>query len=303
MTKLFKPRTLVLGGLAAAAVLGAMKNRHRVAGLIGARSSEPEPYPAPSSAPVGTPAVVHDEPAPPPEVSNYDAAGPVANTATHVPAPEPIVHEGGIDEDAEEAAAAAEAANIGGPAPEYAGLALDEPADEALRPLEEAGEGESEGLEQAEADLVDNAEPAAGDTIEAERQIDEVIEEQDDPFAGETVEPVVTSDAPHADAGSTSAPEAAAVPEPPAAEPEPEPVSAPLAPETLEDGAPTTGGTTSGVTETPAAEKSVWTQQPLTEQPTVESPEAKPAGDAPSAEDEDDGGSEWQTWSGRAVDR
>jgi hypothetical protein len=49
-------------------------------------------------------------------------------------------------------AAAAEAAEIGGPAP-------DDPAvDPAERPLVEAGEGEAEGFELAEAELVDNAE-------------------------------------------------------------------------------------------------------------------------------------------------
>ncbi len=49
-------------------------------------------------------------------------------------------------------AAAAEAARIGGPAPE------DPVDDPALRPLVESGEGESEGFELAEAELIDNAE-------------------------------------------------------------------------------------------------------------------------------------------------
>jgi len=54
---------------------------------------------------------------------------------------------------AEEAdAAAAEAAEIGGPAP------ADQVDDPAQRPLVEGGEGESEGFELAEADLIDNAE-------------------------------------------------------------------------------------------------------------------------------------------------
>ena len=49
-------------------------------------------------------------------------------------------------------AAAAEAAEIGGPAP-------DDPVDDpAQRPLAEAGEGQAEGFELAEAELVDNAE-------------------------------------------------------------------------------------------------------------------------------------------------
>lgn len=49
-------------------------------------------------------------------------------------------------------AAAAEAAEIGGAAP---GDPVDDPAE---RPLVEAGEGEAEGFEVAEAELVDNAE-------------------------------------------------------------------------------------------------------------------------------------------------
>jgi hypothetical protein len=49
-------------------------------------------------------------------------------------------------------AAAAEAAEIGGPAP-------DDPVDDpAERPLVESGQGEAEGFEVAEAELIDNAE-------------------------------------------------------------------------------------------------------------------------------------------------
>ncbi|HEY6145719.1 MAG TPA: hypothetical protein VIV13_05550 [Solirubrobacterales bacterium] len=53
------------------------------------------------------------------------------------------------DEEAE--AAAAEAARIGGPAPD------DQVEDPAQRPLVEAGEGEAEGFELAEKQLIDNA--------------------------------------------------------------------------------------------------------------------------------------------------
>jgi hypothetical protein len=49
-------------------------------------------------------------------------------------------------------AAAAEAARIGGPAPD------DGVEDPAQRPLAEAGEGEAEGFELAEEELIDNAE-------------------------------------------------------------------------------------------------------------------------------------------------
>jgi hypothetical protein len=54
------------------------------------------------------------------------------------------------DEEAD--AAAAEAARIGGPAPD------DPVEDPAEKPLVEAGEGESEGFELAEEELIDNAE-------------------------------------------------------------------------------------------------------------------------------------------------
>jgi hypothetical protein len=50
----------------------------------------------------------------------------------------------------EEDAAAAEAARIGGPGPDYE-------TDEAHRPLEESGEGEAEGFEDAERQLIENA--------------------------------------------------------------------------------------------------------------------------------------------------
>ena len=76
----------------------------------------------------------------------------MANTATAVPVP-PAYESPAIDEADEEAAAAAEAANIGGPVSDYAGPELGEVASEAERPLAEAGEGESEGQEQTEAEL------------------------------------------------------------------------------------------------------------------------------------------------------
>ncbi|MBN1529965.1 MAG: hypothetical protein JW895_12955 [Thermoleophilaceae bacterium] len=50
----------------------------------------------------------------------------------------------------QEDAAAAEAARIGGPGPDYE-------TDEAHRPLEESGEGEAEGFEEAERELIEHA--------------------------------------------------------------------------------------------------------------------------------------------------
>jgi hypothetical protein len=169
-------RRLLLGGVFAALGVGLLVKRDRVKALL------------PGSEPVAPP-----PPPPPPAPSNYDVAGPVANTATPVPAPDPVAPQA-IDERAEEEAAAAEAANIGGPAPDYAAAA--EPGaqapelDEAERPLAEAGEGESEGQEQTEADLAAAAEPTAPGVSPAEEQLDEAIEAAGNPATGETPEPV-----------------------------------------------------------------------------------------------------------------
>ena len=197
----FGKAALLMGAAAVAA--GVLLKRDKVAGLLGQgqQAAEPSWTPAPA----------------PPAPSNYDAPGPVANTATPVPAPEPFIREedGSIDEQAEEAAAAAEAANIGGQVSDYA--AIQEPdlvAPEADRPLVEAGEGSSEGQEQAEAALVDAASQPAEGGNDYERQIDDAIEEAAQPFSGEQVEPI---------AAEPTAPPAPVAPEPniPAAEPEP----------------------------------------------------------------------------------
>jgi hypothetical protein len=169
---------LLIGGAVAAAGAVALLKRDKVAGLLPSRSGEPAP-PAPA----------------PPQPSNYDAPGPVANTATPIPAPDPQEKPpAAIDEAAEEAAAAAEAAAIGGTVSDYAGPELGERADEAHRPLAEAGEGESEGEEQAEAELADNATYRDAGTSDAERQIDETIEQAGQPQTGETPETVAEPD-------------------------------------------------------------------------------------------------------------
>src|SRR3954452_19193580 len=137
----FGRAALVLGAAAVAA--GVLLKKDKVQGLLSSGGS---------SAPADT----DWAPAPAVGPSNYDAPGPVANTATPVPAPEPEVRTetGAIDEAAEEAAAAAEAANIGGTVSDYADVIDEgEPADEAHRPGAEAGGGPAEGLEQAEAEL------------------------------------------------------------------------------------------------------------------------------------------------------
>lgn len=81
------------------------------------------------------------------------------------------------EEEAE--AAAAEAAGIGGPAPD------DFTDDPAQRPLAEAGEGEAEGFELAEEELIDRAEHGDqkhfpdGDAPPAEEQSGAVYGEAD----------------------------------------------------------------------------------------------------------------------------
>jgi hypothetical protein len=169
----FRNKLLLLGGAVVAAGAAALLKRDKVAGLLPSRSGEP----APSAAPA------------PPQPSNYDAPGPVANTATPVPAPDPQEPEA-IDERAEEEAAAAEAAAIGGSVSDYAGSELGEPADEAHRPLAEAGEGESEGQEQTESELAANAEYRDSAPSDAERQIEDTIEQAGQPQTGETPEPL-----------------------------------------------------------------------------------------------------------------
>jgi hypothetical protein len=137
-------RKLLFGGLIAGAVAAVVLKRDKVLALLPGHTESESVAPPP--------------PPPPPAPSNYDVSGPVSNTATPVPAPDPV-EKPAIDEAAEEAAAAAEAANIGGPAPDYAAAA--EPgqlAPEEELPTAEAGEGESEGAEQAEAAVEERAE-------------------------------------------------------------------------------------------------------------------------------------------------
>ena len=237
-------KVLLLGGAAIAAGAVAYLKRDRVAGLLPSHGETPAPAPPP-----------------PPAPSNYDAPGPVANTATPVPAPEPQVQPAGLDEQAEVDAAAAEAANIGGAPTAYAGPA-GERATEEWRPLAEAGEGEAEGQEQTEAELTENAILRDAGTTGTQEQLEEAIEQQHNPLAGETAEPVVSEE-----------PAEPATPMPPPADP-PAPVSdQPTVPDQRTPPGPDQPS--------PAADHS---PTPSTEQP--------------AADDEDTG---WKTWSGGSV--
>jgi len=171
-------KALLLGGVATAAAAAVLLKRDKVTALLPGRGDEPSP-PEPAHTP--------------PPVSNYDAAGPVANTSTAVPVP-PAYEQPTIDEAAEEAAAAAEAANIGGTVSDYAGPELGETAAPEEVPLAEAGEGEAEGQEQTELELRDAAESRDEGLSPEQAQIDEAIDQAANPLAAEQVEPAKPAD-------------------------------------------------------------------------------------------------------------
>jgi hypothetical protein len=179
-------RSLLIGGAVAAAAGALLLKRDKLAGLVGGGPTVPDPVPAPPGF----------KPVPETGPSNYDAPGPPANTATAVPVPE-AWEPPAIDEAAEEAAAAAEAANIGGQVSDYAGTELGETATEAERPLMEAGEGEGEGQEQAEAELAAAAEPTAPGESPEQHQIEDVLDSPPE----ERIEPLV-SEEPSGEPGS-----------------------------------------------------------------------------------------------------
>jgi hypothetical protein len=85
----------------------------------------------------------------------------------------------------QEDAAAAEAAAIGG-RPSDEPLPTGGGQDEAERPLAEAGQGEAEGFEQAEHDLIEHA--SHGDQHAARRAIEDAPEGADDVRAAEAGE-------------------------------------------------------------------------------------------------------------------
>jgi hypothetical protein len=91
------------------------------------------------------------------------------------------------DELAEQEAseAAAEAASIGGRASSEPPPIEGDP-DESGRPLVEAGQGEAEGFEQAEQELVEHA--SHGDQHAARRAIEDAPAESDDALATEAGE-------------------------------------------------------------------------------------------------------------------
>lgn len=277
---IFRSKSLLIGGALVMAGAAALKNRQKVAGLIGARSSVPEPPPfsPPKSTSEGPRAV------PTPQPANYDAPGPPENTATPVPAPDPLEPEA-IDEEAEIAAAAAEAANIGGSVSDYAGPELGEHADEEIRAVVEGGGGEAEGFEQAEADLARNAESPEGGAIPAAERLDEIIEAQDNPAVGEIVEP-------HETAATGEADEAV----------EPETLS--VTGERNDDQGLAGGGAVSPTHSTVTRFFDERKPEAGTSETPVSGDPAEAEAEAAKGEDDKDGkdgdDSSWQTWSGQA---
>jgi hypothetical protein len=222
-------RLMLLGGAAAVVAAGAYLKRDRVRALLPGGPPEtysppgpPQPSnydapgpvantstPIPAPDPVVTPDPVNDtlaaeagaaDPlAARAAAQDAQAAGdaavddPLAAGPTPLDDPPPSAPPA-VDEIAEEEAAAAEAAAIGGRQSDYAGREAGLPASEEERPLAEAGEGEAEGQEQAEAGLVENAGPQDPGVTDAERQIEDTIEQAGRPAEGETPEPLVSDD-------------------------------------------------------------------------------------------------------------
>jgi hypothetical protein len=81
--------------------------------------------------------------------------------------------------------AAGEAARIGG-TPSSEASPTDQP-DEAHRPLVEAGQGEAEGFEQAEQELIEHA--SHGDQRAARRSVEDATSERDDARAAQQGDP------------------------------------------------------------------------------------------------------------------
>lgn len=153
----FPKRILLLGGLLAA---GAAFFKKRSAAQLPAPSASSAPTPAPAPSAAAAPVAAPEAPpvAPPPT----EAPGPSVTPPTGVPAStteaeeradaaKPVVHTDDELVAAEEAAAAAEAAGIGGPRLD------DAHGDEAFEAVYEAGGGEAEGFEAAEDELIRNA--------------------------------------------------------------------------------------------------------------------------------------------------
>jgi hypothetical protein len=180
-------RLLALGGLAAGGAAFLRSRRGgQAATTVPAPAAPATPPPATDAGAAASASVVAPPPpeTPGPSVNAPTAGGPGSETEraeqaeATVPTPDPAEPQAvrHTDDDfvaAEEAAAAAEARNIGGPALD------DAHGDPALEPVYEAGGGEAEGFEIAEAELIENATHGEGradpigDAFTPERESDE----------------------------------------------------------------------------------------------------------------------------------
>ena len=193
------------------------------------------------------------------------------------------------------------------------------PPSAAELPLAEAGEGESEGYEQAEAELEENAELRDSAPSDAERQIDDAIEAASQPSTGETPEPLASEDVGPASEAVDAEPAQGTFlpPEPPRAAEAPadgpaaeapadEPTAETHADEPVAETPAEPAAAEAPATEAPADEPTAETPaEPAAEapadEPTAETP-AEPAADAAPADgSSDDDADDWRTWSGRSV--
>ena len=163
-------KTLLIGGIAATAAAALLLKRDKVAALLPGRSDEPAP-PEPSYTP--------------PPVSNYDAAGPVANTATAGARAARVRVARPIDEAERGSRRRGRGGQHRRPGQPTTPARSGEPATDAEAPLAEAGEGEAEGQEQTEHELRDAAEGNEDDGLSPEEaQINEAIDDAANPLAG-----------------------------------------------------------------------------------------------------------------------
>ncbi|HEU4974450.1 MAG TPA: hypothetical protein VFT50_05130 [Baekduia sp.] len=222
-------RLLALGGLVAggAGAMTALRKRRAGRPATPAPSAAAAPAQPPTPAAAAGPAAESVPIAPPPvETPGPSVTAPAdpgssteseerADAAT--PDGEVMARQAGgpVDElvERETAAAAAEAGGIGGHRPEE-GV----PEDPAMAPVYEAGGGEAEGFEQAEADLVENASHGGGrgnptrDAFTPEVESDEatgISAEGDQEKVSEVVE-----EAPEAETTSAAEAEAEAAEDP-----------------------------------------------------------------------------------------
>jgi hypothetical protein len=122
---------------------------------------------------------------------------------------------------------------------------------------------------------------------DTERQIEDTIDQAANPLAGEQVEGLTSPDDTSRDAEPLPPTEAPPAEEPAAAEPAP-PTWSPPSPERTDEPAPF---------EAPPEEPT----EPVEYEPPTQEQPAVPPSEGEEEKKDDDGGSDWRTWSGRSV--